>query len=111
MVPSPLLHDGLLYVVKNGGILLAYDAKTGQVVKTARVTGAVGGYSASPVMAGGRIYLATEEGKIAVVKPGRDWEVERVNEIGDPFFATPALAGGRIYARGDGALYCFGARQ
>lgn len=111
VIPSPLLHDGLLYVVKDGGILLAYDAKTGQMVKTARLTGALGGYSASPVMAAGRIYLASEEGKIAVVKPGREWEVERVNEIGDPFFATPALAGGRIYARGDGALYCFGARQ
>jgi len=108
VVPSPLIHDGILYSVKNGGILSAYDTKTGELLKTGRVTGALGGYSSSPVFAEGRIYLASEEGKIAVVRPGRDWEVIRVNEIGDGFFATPALSAGRMYARGAEALYCFG---
>ncbi|MBM3768188.1 MAG: hypothetical protein FJW32_22620, partial [Acidobacteria bacterium] len=53
VVPSPILHDGLIYVVRNGGILTAYDAKTGASVKAGRITGALGGYSASPVLANG----------------------------------------------------------
>jgi outer membrane protein assembly factor BamB len=110
VIPSPLLHDGLVYVIKNGGILTAYDVKTGQPTKGARVTGALGGYSASPVLAEGRIYVASEEGKISVIRPGREWEVLQVNDVNDPFFATPALSAGRIYARGNDALYCFGAR-
>jgi len=76
-------------------------------VKAGRITGALGGYSASPVLANGLLYFASEEGKISVVRPGREWEVVQVNDIGDPFFATPALSAGRIYARGDDALYCF----
>lgn len=107
VIPSPLLYEGLVYVVRNGGILTAYDVETGAVVKQARITGALGGYSASPVLAGGLLYFASEEGKISVVRPGREWEVVRVNDVGDGFFATPAMSGGRIYARGAEALYCF----
>ena len=110
VIPSPLLHDGLIYVVRNGGILTAYDSKTGQPAKSARITGALGGYSASPVLANGLLYFASEEGKISVVRPGRDWEVLQVNDVSDPFFATPALSAGRIYARGHDALFCFAAQ-
>ena len=109
VVPSALLHKGLIYVVRNGGILTAYDAKTGQPIEGSRITGALGGYSASPVLAHGLLYFASEDGKISVVRPGREWQVLHVNRIGDPFFATPALSRGRIYARGDAALHCFSA--
>jgi outer membrane protein assembly factor BamB len=110
VIPSPIVHDGLVYVVKNGGILTAYDAKTGQVAKTGRIAGALGGYSASPVVAENRLYFASEEGKISVVRPGRDWELIQLNDIGDPFYATPAPSNGQIFARGSEALYCFGAK-
>jgi outer membrane protein assembly factor BamB len=110
VVPSPIVHDGLVYVVKNGGILTAYDAKSGEVAKTGRITGALGGYSASPVVAENRLYFASEEGKISVVRPGRAWELIQLNDIGDPFYATPALSNGQIFARGSEALYCFGAK-
>ena len=111
VVPSPILYNGILYVVKNGGILTSYDSKTGELGKAGRVTGALGGYTASPVLADGRLYLASEEGKISVVRPGwKDWEVIQVNDLADGFFATPALSGGRIYARSSEALYCFGGK-
>jgi outer membrane protein assembly factor BamB len=110
VIPSPLLYEGLIYVVRSGGILTAYDVKTGQSVKAGRITGALGGYTASPVLANGLLYFAGEEGKISVVRPGREWEVVQVNDIGDAFFATPALSGGRIYVRGSEALYCFSSK-
>jgi outer membrane protein assembly factor BamB len=111
VIPSPLLYDGVLYSVRNGGILTAFDAKTGAVLKTARVNGAIGGYSSSPVAAGGKVYLVNEEGKVAVLRPGADWDVEVVNDLGESCYSTPALSGGSIYLRTSEALYRFGSRQ
>ena len=108
VVPSPLLYQGALYVVKNGGILTSFDAESGAERKTGRVQGAIAGYSASPVAAEGRIYLANEDGKIAVVKAQADWETIAVNDLDEPIYATPALSEGRIYLRTQEALYCFG---
>ena len=108
VIPSPLLLDGVLYVVKNGGILTSFDAATGKLIKTGRVEGAISGYSSSPVAAEGRIYLAGEDGKVAVLRAGGQWEVIAVNDLGEPMFATPALSEGQIYLRTGGALYRFG---
>lgn len=109
VISSPLIYEGVLYVIKNGGILTAFDPSTGEVLKTGRVRGALGGYSASPVAADGKIFILSEEGKLAVLKAGRDWDVLAVNDLGEGSFATPALSVGRIYVRTDEALYCFGA--
>lgn len=109
VIPSPLLYDGILYVVKNGGILTAFNPSTGEVLKTGRVRGALGGYSASPVAADGKLFIASEEGKFAVLKAGADWDVLAVNDLAEGAFATPALSAGRIYVRTDEALYCFSA--
>ena len=108
VIPSPLLLDGVLYVIKNGGILTSFDAATGKLIKTGRVEGAISGYSSSPVAAEGRIYLAGEDGKVAVLRAGGQWEVIAVNDLGEPMFATPALSEGQIYLRTGGALYRFG---
>jgi outer membrane protein assembly factor BamB len=108
VIPSPLLYDGVLYVVKNGGILTSFDPETGAVLKTGRVQGAVGGYSASPVAAEGKLFLASEDGKVAVVRAGREWDVITVNDLGESCHATPALSEGHIYLRTGEALYCFG---
>jgi outer membrane protein assembly factor BamB len=107
VVPSPLLYEGVLYVLRNGGILTALDRATGMVLKTGRVEGAVGGYSASPVAAEGKIFLASEDGKVAVVHAGKDWKALAVNDIGENCYATPALSEGEIYLRTDESLYRF----
>jgi hypothetical protein len=105
-----LLHDGILYSVRNGGILTSFDSKTGEVTKTGRIPGALGGYSASPVLAERRLYFSSEEGKIAVVRPGRQWELIQLNDLREELFATPALSAGHIFIRSAEALYCFGTR-
>ena len=110
MIPSPLLYDGVLYVIKNGGTLTAFHPATGEVFKNGRVAGALGGYSASPVAAEGRIFLVSEEGRVTVLRAGRDWDVLAVNDLGEGAFATPALSAGRIYVRTDEALYCFASK-
>jgi outer membrane protein assembly factor BamB len=108
VVPSPLFYQGVLYLVKNSGLLTSFDAETGQVAKAGRVAGALGAYSASPVAADGKVYLASEEGKVTVLKASRDWEVITINDLAEGCYATPALAGGHIYLRTSEALYRFG---
>ena len=108
VIPSPLIYDNVLYYVKNGGIFTAIDAQTGKLLKQARLEGAIDPYSASPVAADGKIYLASENGKVSVVKPGADWEVITVNDLEEEIFATPALSDGKIFVRTAQGLYCFG---
>lgn len=106
-VPSVLLYQGVLYGVKSGGIVTALNPKTGQMLKQGRLRDALEGYYASPVAADGKIYMASDAGKISVLAPGGDWTVLAVNDFGEPIFATPAIADGRLYVRTNLALYCF----
>jgi outer membrane protein assembly factor BamB len=110
VIASPLYYDGVLYVVRNGGLLTSFDSKTGSVLKAGRL-GPLGGYSSSPVAAEGKIFIASEEGKVVALKAGGEWEVIRINDLGEPCHATPALAGGHIYVRTSEALYRFGTKK
>jgi outer membrane protein assembly factor BamB len=106
-VPSPLLYQGVLYTLKEGGILTSYDPKTGEVLKQARLEGALGAYYASPVAADGKLYALSEEGKLAVVRAAPQWELLAVNPLDDGSKSTPAIVGDRLYVRTYSALYCF----
>ena len=107
-VPSPLLYRNVLYLVKDGGILTSLDPESGAVSKQGRLPGALGRYWASPVAADGKVYVASEEGRVTVLRAGAEWDVLSTNDLGDDVFATPAIEPGRIYVRTRQALYCFG---
>lgn len=109
-VPAPLVYQDVIYLVRDGGIITTVDPSTGQMLKEGRTKEALGEYHASPVAADGKVYLASTEGKVTVLKAGGQWEVLGVSDLGDEIHATPALGDGRIYVRTRGALYCFGAR-
>jgi outer membrane protein assembly factor BamB len=96
-------------MVRDGGIITALDPATGKLLKEGRSREAPGEYYASPVAADGKVFLASTEGKMTVLKAGADWEVLGVNDLGEEIHATPALSEGRIYIRTRGSLYCFGA--
>jgi outer membrane protein assembly factor BamB len=106
-VPSPLIYDGVLYFLKsNNGLLSAYDAKTGKPHYQAQRIEAVPNVFASPVAAGGRIYVVGQQGTTAVVKAGPSFEVLATNTLDDRFDASPALVDREIYLRGYKKLYC-----
>jgi outer membrane protein assembly factor BamB len=107
-LPSPLIYQGVLYMVNDNGIVTTLNPQTGDVLKQGRLTGAPGAVFASPVAADGHVFFATEAGAIVVVSPGGDLEVEQVNPLNEEVYATPALADGRIYVRTTRALYAFG---
>jgi outer membrane protein assembly factor BamB len=123
-VPSPLIHDGLVYLCRENGVLICLDAKTGNEVYNQRLHG--GRYRASPLYADGKLYLAARDGYITVVKAGRDFKVLAINKLPqaagrsgfggagketlDQIAASPVIANGRIYLRGFEALYAIEAR-
>ena len=106
-IPSPLLYQGVLYLLREGGILTSFEPGSGRILKQGRVEGALGDYFASPIAADGKIYLASKEGKLAVVRAGGDWEVLKVNNLDEEIWATPAFGAGRIFVRTQQAIYCF----
>lgn len=105
--PSPLLYHGVMYLIKDGGILTAVDPKTGGLLKQGRLTGALDTYYASPIAMAGRIYLMSQSGKLSVVRAGAQWELLKVNDFGEETFSTPAAAGGHLYVRTKSHLYAF----
>jgi outer membrane protein assembly factor BamB len=104
-VSSPLILDGVLYMVKDGGIVSSLDPATGAILKQGRA--AKGLYFASIVAADGKLFLLSAEGKVTVLKPGAQWEVLQENDLGEECHATPAIAGGTIYIRTRGTLMAF----
>ena len=101
------LYRDVYFMVRDGGIVTSLDAATGRLLKEGRTREAMGEYYSSPVAADGKVFLASSEGKITVLKAAAEWEVLRVNDLADEVHATPALSEGRIYVRTHGALYCF----
>ena len=104
-VPSPLLYNGVFYMVKDGGIVSSLDPVTGALLKQGRTEKAPGQYLASPVAADGKVFLVSEEGKLTVLKASPQWEILAVNNLEEETYATPAISAGRIFVRTRGTLY------
>jgi outer membrane protein assembly factor BamB len=97
-IPTPIVYRDLLYICRGGGILAVYETQTGERVYQSRISQG-GNYSASPVAADGKIYFASEDGEVIVVKAGSQFERLAVNQMGEPIMATPAIAHGMMIFR------------
>jgi outer membrane protein assembly factor BamB len=107
-VPSLLVLPDRMFLVRNGGIVHCRDLATGQDLYQGRL-GAVGGYYASPVMAGGNVYFASDRGAVTVVAANSpQLEVLARNDLQEPIIATPAAVDGRLYVRTAAHLYALG---
>jgi outer membrane protein assembly factor BamB len=105
-VPSPLVHDGILYILKsNDGLLSAFDARTGQPHYQLQRLRNLPNVFASPVAAQGRVYVVGRDGTTAVLKHGPAFELLAENALEDGFDASPALVGSDLYLRGYRYLY------
>lgn len=106
-VPSPVVYGDVVYSIRTGGILTAINRNTGELLKEGRWPEGAGDYFASPIAADGKVYVASADGKISVLKAGAEWELLRVNDMKDRMAATPAVAAGSLFVRTYSKLYCF----
>jgi len=100
--PALLLKDGLLFGIDDNGVATCWDAMTGATIWNERVGG---NYSASPVIAGGRIYFFSEQGKCTVVSAGREYRKLAENQLGDGFMASPAVVDNALILRSRSGVY------
>ena len=108
-VPSPLIHDGLVYLCRENGDLICLDAETGQQLYRERTHRHR--HRASPVYANGYIYLTSRDGVITVVKAGREFEVVASNSMGETIAASPVITNKALYLRSYEALYAIGEKE
>ena len=93
---SPILVDGLFYMVSDDGMVTCLEATSGQRVWRERIGGQ---YAASPIYGDGRLYFGNQQGKTTVLKPGRAFEPLATNILSAGFMASPAVAGKALYLR------------
>jgi outer membrane protein assembly factor BamB len=104
---SPLLLEDRIFLLKSGGLLSTFDLATGDIDRMERV-GSPDQYWASPVVADGKMYLASLTGQLTVLTASKEWEVLSSTDLGEQTWSTPAIAGDQILVRTQKALYCFG---
>ena len=105
-VPSPLIHEGLIYLCGERGNLTCLDAATGKQLYRERTHRHR--HRASPVYADGHIYLTSRDGIVNVVKAGRKFEIVARNSIEEAVAASPVVSNGVLYLRSYQALYAIG---
>jgi outer membrane protein assembly factor BamB len=102
-VSTPAIHDGLVYLLRENGVLICMDAASGKEIYQQRTQS--DRHRASPVVADGKVYCAAVGGTVTVVQAGRDFKVLATNAIGEHIASTPVVAGGRLFLRTYDALY------
>ncbi len=97
-ISTPIVYRDQLYTLNNNGILTAYDSESGKQVFRSRVAGG-GAYSASPVAADGKLYMANEDGDVVVLQAGREYVELAKNSMNEVVMATPAISDGIVIIR------------
>jgi outer membrane protein assembly factor BamB len=109
-VPTPATDGTLLYVVTDRGLLSVLDLATGKVHYGPQRLH-VATYSASPLLADGKLYVTSEDGLTSVVKAGTAFELLSENPLEDFTLSSPVAAGGQLFLRTRGHLYAIGAAR
>lgn len=105
-VPTPVLYQGRIYLVRDGGVLSSIDATDGRILYQGRLN-APGHARASPVIANEHLYTISQEGLLSVVRTGDDFEIVHQFDFAESVSATPALDEETIYIRTDQRLMAF----
>jgi outer membrane protein assembly factor BamB len=109
-VPSPVVWRDRVYAIRSGGLLVCRELDSGKLIYEERID-SPGAYFASPVAADGRIYVASDQGEVTVIKAGDKMEVLAHNKLGDSIAASPAVADDTLYLRSAKKLWTFQAKN
>lgn len=105
---TPLIYQGLVYIVRFNGVLTVFDAKTGDKKYEERLAGATSAFTSSPVASDGKVYIASEDGQVFVLAAGPKYQVVAMNDMAMPVLATPAISEGRLLLRTQGQMMAIG---
>jgi outer membrane protein assembly factor BamB len=106
-VPTPAVTDKFVFILNDRGIMWCRDAASGaEIWGNQRVR--PGTYSASPVVADGKVYVTNEDGVTTVIEAGPTFKVIAENDLASYTLSTPAISGGQIFIRTEKFLYCIG---
>jgi outer membrane protein assembly factor BamB len=109
-VPSPIEHEGKVYLVRDRGEVECLNATTGTAVWTNAFPKASGNFYSSPVLADGKLYTIREDGVAFVAKADGNFEVLAENPMNENVIASPVLVSNRLFIRGEKHLFCIGAK-
>jgi outer membrane protein assembly factor BamB len=109
-VATPLLDHGIVWTVKDGGIVTKINAVTGNVLQEKRLP-SMGSYYASPVSAAGKILFASQPGVVSIISNESEWKPISSHDFGEKIYATPLAAERSLFIRTEKALYCFQAKK
>jgi outer membrane protein assembly factor BamB len=105
-IPSPVFHEGHLYLLRDGGVLSAINATDGKTLYRKRL-GASGHYSPSPVIAQNHLYIISNNGILSIVPTGADFELAHQHDFKESVNATPAIDASTLYVRTKSKLMAF----
>ena len=109
-VPTPLVYGDVFYTLAGSGVLRGYNITTGEKIAEGRVAARGGeAFSASPIAASGRLYVASEDGDVYVVRHGTELEPLAKNTMDEIIMATPAVSGDLLIVRTLENVYAIGA--
>jgi outer membrane protein assembly factor BamB len=103
--PTAIGYGDLLYVCSNNGIVTTYSLQTGERVYQQRLSSSGSAHTASPVAADGKLYFASEDGDVFVIKAGPAFQLLASNPVGEVLMATPAISDGMILIRGQHHIF------
>jgi outer membrane protein assembly factor BamB len=93
-------------------MITAFNATTGEPHYAQTRLPKAANMKASPVGANGKLYLATEDGDVVVIRMGEKFEVLATNTLEDQvFIATPVIAAGELFLRGQNHLFCISQKR
>ena len=107
---TPVVYGDYIYLGNSNGSVRCFNAKTGESVFQKRL-GREAGVIASLVAADGKIFCASENGKVYVLKAGPKFKILAANEMGSPCFATPAFSAGVMFIRTTDRLVAVGGEE
>ncbi len=106
-VPTPTSDGKRLFLLGDNGIALCFNVDDGTEI-WGRNRLEPGTYSASPLLADGKLYAISEDGATTVIEAGDEFKILSVNKLNDYTLASPAAVGEQIFIRTSSYLYCLG---
>jgi outer membrane protein assembly factor BamB len=110
-IPSPVVYKGRLYTISSTGIMVSYDAESGQIIWRRRIGSGLGSFYASLVAADDKVYAASSNGATFVIAADDRFRLLSESSVPEEVFASPAFAAHCLMLRTVSALYCIGRRE